>query len=134
MNVSFLFNNFTFNWNFVERDYVPYDDWAFFAYSINGNAAQITKFASLASVGPGSGTTVNGWEQMELDITATGDYTFYFGVVNALDNALSSTLWIDGVSGSGSLNTGTSVPEPSTLAIFALGMIGLASRRFKKQF
>jgi hypothetical protein len=26
----------------------------------------------------------------------------------------------------------TSVPEPSTLAIFALGLIGLASRRFKK--
>ena len=25
-----------------------------------------------------------------------------------------------------------SVPEPTTLAIFALGMIGLASRRFKK--
>jgi len=25
------------------------------------------------------------------------------------------------------------VPEPSTLAIFALGMIGLASRQFKKQ-
>ena len=24
------------------------------------------------------------------------------------------------------------VPEPSTLAIFALGMIGLAARRFKK--
>ena len=27
----------------------------------------------------------------------------------------------------------TSIPEPSTLAIFALGMIGLASRRFKKK-
>ena len=27
----------------------------------------------------------------------------------------------------------TSVPEPSTLAIFALGLMGLASRRFKKQ-
>ena len=27
----------------------------------------------------------------------------------------------------------SAVPEPSTLAIFALGMIGLASRRFKKQ-
>jgi hypothetical protein len=26
----------------------------------------------------------------------------------------------------------TNVPEPSTLAIFALGLIGLASRRFKK--
>jgi hypothetical protein len=33
----------------------------------------------------------------------------------------------------GSANPGTEVPEPSTLAIFALGMIGLASRRFKKQ-
>jgi len=29
--------------------------------------------------------------------------------------------------------TKSEVPEPSTLAIFALGMIGLASRRFKKQ-
>jgi len=27
----------------------------------------------------------------------------------------------------------TAVPEPSTLAIFALGIMGLASRRFKKQ-
>jgi hypothetical protein len=32
-----------------------------------------------------------------------------------------------------SFNVVTSVPEPSTLVIFALGMIGLASRRFKKQ-
>jgi len=29
--------------------------------------------------------------------------------------------------------TTTEVPEPSTLAIFALGVMGLASRRFKKQ-
>ena len=33
----------------------------------------------------------------------------------------------------GPLTSVTDVPEPSTLAIFALGMIGLASRRFKKQ-
>lgn len=31
------------------------------------------------------------------------------------------------------LNIAVQVPEPSTLAIFALGMIGLVSRRFKKQ-
>lgn len=30
-------------------------------------------------------------------------------------------------------STSNAIPEPSTLAIFALGMIGLASRRFKKQ-
>jgi len=33
----------------------------------------------------------------------------------------------------GVYGTKVDVPEPSTLAIFALGMIGLASRRFKKQ-
>ncbi|WP_232368358.1 PEP-CTERM sorting domain-containing protein [Alteromonas sp. MB-3u-76] len=32
------------------------------------------------------------------------------------------------------LHASVDVPEPSTLAIFALGMIGLASCRFKKQF
>jgi hypothetical protein len=32
-----------------------------------------------------------------------------------------------------SFSVTSEVPEPSTLAIFALGMIGLASRRFKKQ-
>jgi hypothetical protein len=31
------------------------------------------------------------------------------------------------------VRTQVSVPEPTSLAIFALGMIGLASRRFKKQ-
>lgn len=32
-----------------------------------------------------------------------------------------------------SFKSTTSVPEPSTLAIFALGIMGLASRRFKKK-
>ena len=32
-----------------------------------------------------------------------------------------------------STSVATSVPEPSTFAIFALGIMGLASRRFKKQ-
>jgi hypothetical protein len=32
------------------------------------------------------------------------------------------------------LNDAVQVPEPSTLAIFALGMLGLASRRMKKQY
>ncbi|MFT4938920.1 MAG: hypothetical protein ACI88A_001952 [Paraglaciecola sp.] len=39
----------------------------------------------------------------------------------------------DDVSYSRSNQSVADVPEPSTLAIFALGMIGLASRRFKKQ-
>jgi hypothetical protein len=38
--------------------------------------------------------------------------------------------WKDGVERSNNKN---SIPEPSTLAIFALGLMGLASSRFKKQ-
>jgi len=48
---------------------------------------------------------------------ATGGLTNYHKIDNVVIN---STL-------------PTSVPEPSTLAIFALGIVGLASRRFKKQ-
>jgi hypothetical protein len=34
---------------------------------------------------------------------------------------------------SGAINIATAVPEPTTLAIFALGIMGLASRRFNKR-
>jgi hypothetical protein len=61
------------------------------------------------------------------------------------DGPTSAPVWKDGVysdvvnyfqagtvQGHSSLTIST-IPEPTTLAIFALGMIGLASRRFKKQ-
>ena len=57
--------------------------------------------------------------------------------LNASDNAggdinslVSWTINIEGHTNEGQTND---VPEPSTLAIFALGIMGLASRRFKKQ-
>lgn len=124
-NVS-VGDNFTFSWNFVENDYLPFDDWAFYGISIDGGPAEVSKLASLGSVGPSAGTTINGWEQVSLDITQAGDYTFYFGIVNAVDMGINSDLWIDGVS----IDT-TPVPTPSTIAIFALGIIGLAARRLK---
>ncbi|MBZ9611944.1 PEP-CTERM sorting domain-containing protein [Rheinheimera maricola] len=34
----------------------------------------------------------------------------------------------------GNITSVADVPEPSTLAIFALTLVGLASRRFKKKF
>jgi hypothetical protein len=61
------------------------------------------------------------------------------GFANHQCKPAGSTLWDAGCGGSDvGLDLSISgskvdVPEPSTLAIFALGMIGLASRRFKKQ-
>ena len=54
-------------------------------------------------------------------------------------NGISRNASFDGVGDMSDLGNGflvdftTSVPEPTTLAIFALGMIGLTSRRLKKQ-
>lgn len=122
-------DTFRFNWNFVEQDYVPYDDWAFYGISLDGGPASITKFASLASVGPGSGSTINGWEELTVNITQAGNYTFYFGILNAVDTALNSDLWIDGVSGTGSVST---VPEPASLGLLCLGLAGLGLNRRRK--
>jgi hypothetical protein len=60
------------------------------------------------------------------------------GGAGGLDFQVNSNRWAGGSGASGLVyvewdSPSVDVPEPSTLAIFALGMIGLASRRFKKQ-
>lgn len=127
-------NSFQFNWNFVEQDYVPYDDWAFYGISFNGGPATLTKFASLATIGPIQGvpannTTLAGWNTLNVNITQTGNYTFYFGVVNALDTALDSRLWVDGVTA-----TAPGVPDSgSTLGLLGLVMAGFVAFRRKNK-
>lgn len=72
----------------------------------------------------GDSWSVNGFSILQLQLGNASDFTL--GTYSYIDNALGVvTLIIQ-------KNSVTSVPEPSTLAIFALGMIGLASRRFKK--
>ncbi|TWX48097.1 PEP-CTERM sorting domain-containing protein [Colwellia hornerae] len=81
-----------------------------------------------------SAVTLNG---MNSGIQVSGSF---FGIAsddNSLFNSVSYAKSLsygsfDDVTYSRS-NQSRDVPEPSTLAIFALGMIGLASRRFKKQ-
>ena len=122
-------DSFTFNWNFVEEDYLPYDDWAFYGVQFENQATQLFKFASLGVTGPSSGASINGWESLTVNIAQTGAYKFYFGVVNTGDTALDSTLFIDGISGTGTLST--DVPEPSSIAILSLGLLALI--RFRKR-
>jgi hypothetical protein len=55
------------------------------------------------------------------------------GTITILDTPLSGVPYGRNSSIAGLQIQSVSVPEPSTLAIFALGMIGLASRRFKKK-
>jgi hypothetical protein len=108
-----------FRWNFVEQDYLPFDDWAFYGVKFNNDPTSVVKFASLATVGPGGGSTIAGWQSLNYTITQSGNYTFYFGIVDALDVALPSELWIDGIR-----SGNPTVPEPTSIAVF--GLLGLA--------
>ncbi|GAB3023571.1 PEP-CTERM sorting domain-containing protein [Bowmanella dokdonensis] len=120
-------DSFTFNWNFVEQDYLPYDDWAFYGIRLGNGATELFKFASLGTVGPGNGSTINGWEALTVNIDVTGDYTFYFGIVNALDTSLDSRLFIDGITGTGTLDPNP-VPAPATIALLGLGLLAMRLR------
>ena len=83
--------------------------------------------------GAGSGTGGCAWEgSYTVDILNLSNLsTLQDGVANFEIRANSSDGWsLDYAKLS--IET-ASVPEPSTLAIFALGIMGLASRRFKKQ-
>jgi hypothetical protein len=78
---------------------------------------------------------------VDADIT----HSYYTGVNTSLFTVMEVTDGLSGVADGtavafglrdGSITGGgftTSIPEPSTVAIFALGLMGLASRRFKKQ-
>jgi VPDSG-CTERM motif len=124
-------DSFRFRWNFVEQDYLPFDDWAFYGISVDGGPAILSQFASLGSVGPGDGTTINGWTTLNVDITTSGTYTFYFGVVNAEDTLLDSRLWIDNVQAKVLPPVGQVPDGGSTIALLGLALTVVAGARRK---
>ncbi len=124
-----------------------------FSYvSLNGNGYSFDQDFDILSVGGvdgkaagywGSGTSYknvidHGNGNIEYQLLGTGEPHGTIQFKGAFDNvswnSLSSENWNGftvGVQGA-SKDVFTSVPEPSTLAIFALGIMGLASRRFNK--
>ncbi len=105
---------------------------------VNGIAANWTRwdngsdtgYAFYSAVGGGFNVLLSAGSTFNIAITAVGNF-------NTVDYSASDfELYMGSASGRVAqhlLASQTEVPEPSTLAIFALGMIGLASRRFKKQ-
>ncbi|MCL4784240.1 MAG: hypothetical protein KJZ70_14505 [Bryobacterales bacterium] len=113
-----------FRWNFVGLDEGGiFNDWSFFGVQFESNPTVLTRLASIEDVRAAE-SEISGWTTQTISITQTGNYTLYFGVVNATDNIAPSDLWIDGV------ESGSEVPEPATLALLApvLAAILLRSR------
>jgi len=110
-----------FDWNFIAKDEIQYaNDYAF--YSVD---SFVKTLASVSTVGD---YTATGWKSEEYLFQGNGSALLTFGVNNVDGDEYNSKLLVDNIT-----LTEASVPEPSVIALFSIGLLGLgfAGRRRK---
>lgn len=109
----------SFDWFFQAGDYFPFNDFAFYSLVPTGGANLLSNVAAVGDFGN------SGQQSLSFLIPTTGNYTLGFGVLNALDFGLNSSLTIDNVNGDT-----TPIPTPALLpGLLGMGVAALRKRK-----